>query len=277
MDNKLLAQIRILDSDQILPYEWPQTSDTALDVDLSVLSAIRHPFLVTPLDDSYYLLLSETGYFRAFCEAGLTHFPVQVSAPEAITVTSDRIGLDRFGYDDLARTASRQPDQLVLREGVPQGPPPLGFVAMEFKFSDGRRVQAYLRNSSKTGCPQTMENLFRAVIQNGRYLSIVDKIRSSDSVARMAAIAATVTLPPFRLEDLKAAARAERHYPPGIIRAVTNRRMLDIDYPLSVLTASIPAAEKEAFFQDLMVLRQQSRRTAHYQGEVYLLNQQMYF
>lgn len=93
----------------------------------------------------------------------------------------------------------------------------------------------------------------------------------------MAAISATVTLPPVSLDDLKAAARAERHYPPGIIRARTNRRMLDIDYPVSVLTANIPAIEKEAFFHDMMVLRQQTRRTAHYEGEVYQLNHQMYF
>lgn len=276
MDNELLSQIRILDSDQILPYEWPQSRDNTLDIELSRLNAIHHPFLVTPLDDNCYLLLSETGYFRAFCEAGLTHFPVQVSASEAITVARERIGLDRFGYEDLARLSSRQPDQLILREDVAPGPPPLGFMAMEFKFSEGRRVQAYLRNSTKTGCPQIMEKLFRAFVQEGRYLSIIDKTRSSDSVARMAAISATVTMPDFCLEDLKTAARSERYYPPGIIRVTTNRRMLDIDYPVSVLMASIPATEKEAFFHDLMILRQQNRRTAHYEGEVYLLNQQMY-
>jgi len=45
---------------------------------------------------------------------------------------------------------------------------------------------------------------------------------------------------------------------------------------MSVLISEISASEKEAFFHDVMVLRQQSRKMVVYEGQVVLLNQQMF-
>jgi len=121
-----------------------------------------------------------------------------------------------------------------------------------------------------------LEKLFRAIAQDGRYLSLVDHFADDDSLTRMAVLTATLELPPFSLEDLKVAASADKRFPPGILRVATNRRILDIDYPMSVLVSNISASEKEAFFRDMMVLRQQSRKTVVYEGQVVLLNQQMF-
>jgi hypothetical protein len=276
MDSKVLAQIKILPAESILTYEWPGSPQKALEVDLDSLSVVRHPFLVTPIDDDTYLLLSETGHFRALNEAGLDFFPVQVCDAETVRVNRHRLGFDTFSYDDLSRLAARYPDQIALRDGDPQSSEPLGFVGLDFKFADGRRVQTYLRHSSRVGCPLPLEYLFRTVTQNGRYLSIVDGGDGSDSLTRLATIAATVTMPEFSLEDIKSAAQSERLFPPGIIDAVSTRRILDIDFPIRVLKSNIAVSEKESFLKDMILLRRQSRRTAVYEGQVYLLNQQMF-
>lgn len=276
MDSKVLAQIKILSAESILAYEWPGSPQRALDVDLESLSVVRHPFLATPIDDDSCLLLSETGHFRALSEAGLSFFPVQMCEPDSIRVARHRLGFDTFAFDDLSRLSARHPEQIVLQEGPPKTSGPLGFVGLDFKFADGRRVQAYLRHSSRVGCPVPLEHLFRAVTQMGRYLSIVDGADNGDSLTRLARIASTVTLPPFSLEDIKSAAQSERLFPPGLIDAVSTRRILDIDFPITVLTSNIAVSEKEAFLKDMILLRRQSRRTAVYEGQVYLLNQQMF-
>lgn len=276
MDGKILSQIRILDSDQIRLFEWQQPQAEALDVDLASIKTVHHPFPVTALNDGGYLLLAESGYFRALQEAGLRHFPTQVCHPESLMVQSETFGLDLFSYEDLVRLAAKHPDQIMLREDSEKRPGPLGFKMAEFKFSVGRRVQAYLRDSSKTGCPTSLANLFRAVAQGGRYLSLVDHFAESDSLTRMAVLTATVDLPTFTLEDIKTAALSDRPFPPGLVRVHTNRRILDIDFPMSVLISEISTSEKEAFFHDVMVLRQQSRKTVVYEGQVVLLNQQMF-
>ncbi len=276
MDSKILAQIKILPAESILAYEWPGSPEKALDVDLSSLSVIRHPFLVTPIDDDSCVLLSETGHFRALIEAGLAFFPVQVCEPDSIRVAGRRLGLDTFTCDDLSRLAARHPEQIVLQDGLPRSGAPLGFIALDFKFADGRRVQAYLRHSSRVGCPAPLEHLFRAVTQKGRYLSIVDSADDGDSLTRLAKIAATVAMPPFSLEDIKSAAQSERLFPPGLIDAGSTRRILDIDFPITVLMSNIAISEKEAFMRDMILLRRRSRRTAVYEGQIYLLNQQMF-
>lgn len=276
MDSKVLAQIKILPAESIAVYEWPGSPQKALDIDLTSLSVVRHPFVVTRIDEDSYLLLSETGHFRALREAGLPYFPVQVCDSDEIHVTQRRLGLDQFTFDDLNRLAARHPEQVALREGAPQKSGPLGFIGLDFKFADGRRVQAYLRHSSRVGCPPPLEHLFRAVVQKGRYLSIVDDAQDGDSLTRLAKVAATVTLPQFSLADMKSAAESERLFPPGLIDAASTRRILDIDFPITVLTSNIAIAEKEAFLKDMILLRRQSQRTAVFEGQIYLLNQQMF-
>jgi hypothetical protein len=276
MDGKILSQIRILDSDQIQLFEWRQPAAEALDVDLASIRTVHHPFPVTQLPDGGYLLLAESGYFRAMQEAGLGQFPVQVCHPDSLRIQSESFGLDVFAFEDLVRLAAKHPDRIMIREDRQERPEPLGFRKAEFKFSPSRKVQVYLRDSSKTGCPTSLKNLFRAIAQGGRYLSLVDHFADSDSLTRMAVLTATVDLPTFTLHDIIAAASSDRTFPPGLIRVKTNRRILDIDYPMSVLVSDISASEKEAFFRDMMVLRQQSRKTVVYDGQVVLLNQQMF-
>jgi len=214
----------------ILSIVLAATAAEALDIDLASIKTVHHPFPVTPLADGGYLLLAESGYFRALKEAGLHYFPVQVCHPDSLLVQSGSFGLDVFTYDDLVRLAAKHPDQIMLREDHQKRPEPLGFKRAEFKFSEGRRIQAYLRDSSRTGCPTSLSNLFRAIAKAGRYLSLVDHFAESDSLTRMAVLTATLDLPIFTLENVKTAAVSDRAFPPGLVRVKTNKRILDIDF-----------------------------------------------
>ena len=127
MDSKLLAQIRILSSDQILPFEWPQSPEHSLDVDLNSLTMVRHPFLVSPLEAEGYLLLCDTGYYRALSEGGLGHFPVQVCHPDEVSLVTERLGLDTFTAADLSRLAAKYPDS--HQRCRPGSPAPAGLSA----------------------------------------------------------------------------------------------------------------------------------------------------
>ena len=83
---------------------------------------------------------------------------------------------------------------------------------------------------------------------------------------------AWLTLPEFSLDDLASAAASERFFPPNIIRAITSQRVFNIDFPLSVLGSDMPLEEKESFMRDLVLFREQSCRTAFFEGRVYILN-----
>jgi len=61
-------------------------------------------------------------------------------------------------------------------------------------------------------------------------------------------------------------------FPPGIITVQANARVLDVDFPVSVLKSHIPPAEKEAFLRDLLTLRRRACRTTFYEGRILLLN-----
>jgi hypothetical protein len=72
--------------------------------------------------------------------------------------------------------------------------------------------------------------------------------------------------------QLGEAALTGRLYPPGLVGVKTDGRVLSVDFPTSVLKASLSAGEKESFLHDLILYRQQIGRTAHVEGHVYILN-----
>jgi len=267
---KILSQIRVLDVDQLYPFEWT-TDDKTSEVNLDDIKLIRHPFLATSLDDDNFLLLEGTDYFRALADSGLTHFPVQVCPSESIGMITTRLAFADFSNDDLVRLSSRHTEQIQLEEptGVSAGS---SFIKINFRFMSGQSRDVYLRNSSRSGCPLSLETLFRAAGFHGRYFPITGPSSGSGSVTTTIPVTAILSLPSFRIEDMKTAATAERLFPPGVLRVESDCRILDIDFPMTVLASYIPASEKEAFFRDLILIRQQRRKTTSYRGHVYLLN-----
>ena len=83
---------------------------------------------------------------------------------------------------------------------------------------------------------------------------------------------AYLTPPSFALEDLTAAATSDRLFPPNVFRPLTGYKVINVDFPLSVLRSDIPRDDKESFLRELIRFRAQSRKTAFVEGRVYILN-----
>lgn len=272
MDSEIYSQIRILDSSRLRPFEFCQPADCRVLDDLSELPLLRHPFLTTPLEDDNYLLLEETAAFQALVEAGLKHVPVQICPEAGLRSVSHTIGLTSFSYDDLLRLAARFPRQIAVGRRPGRAAEPTGYLNVSLKFGNRPPVDVRLRHSSRTGCPLPLEYLLRSILRTGRYLPVVELPKNSDTVTRKVSFTATLSLPSFNIDDLKTAALADRLFPAGIIRVVSSFRILEIDFPMSVLTSHISIVEKEAFLRELVMFREQALKTSFYEGRIYLLN-----
>ncbi len=268
MDNSVLAHLRILDVEDILPFEWGEPADSVTEQTL-----IRHPFLVAPLDqDAGYLLLDRTEEFRSLVAAGVPQLPVQLCADSDIELHIPRLGLTGFSEEELNRLAMKHPDQILIGAGENVAHQEQQFWQAIFAFGDAPPTTVWLRHSSQAGCPYPLEYIFRAIEQNGRYQPITGRMTDSGGVTRTTSFSATLELPAFGIGLLKRAALSDRLFPPKIVKPVPSYRVLHIDFPISVLRSEIPLAEKEAFLRELIGLREQSSRTEFYQGRIYLLN-----
>lgn len=270
MDIAKIPNMQIIAADRLRSYERESGTGGRENIPVSL---IHHPFLVTELGGDEFMLLEKPVEFRACVEAGLEHLPVQICSPREMSVVSRRLGLVRFDCDDLIRLCSRYPEQLILNHNgnQPDRPPP-GFLTARFEFEGTGPITVYLRNSSQIGCPAALENLFEAIIEKGRYLPVLDRRRRSDVIAGAISPSGYVQAPSFSLADLKMAVTADRLFPVGLLDIRVNRRVLNIDYPMSVLRSEISIDEKNLFLRDLITLREQNRCTSFYRGQVFLLN-----
>jgi hypothetical protein len=270
MDIAGIPKIQIVAADCLHSYERAEGAEGGQE---NSAALIHHPFLATEIGGGDFLLLEKTTEVQACVDAGLEHLPVQVCSFGEISVKSRRLGLIRFDGDDLVRLCSRYPDQIVLsRDGGQAENPPAGFLTVRFEFDGADPISVYLRNSSQIGCPLALENLFNAISEKGRYVPVLDRRRRSEVIAGAALPSGYVETPAFSLSDLKIAVTADRLFPAGLLDIRVNRRVLNIDYPTTVLRSEISIDEKDLFLRDLIALREQNRRTSFYRGQVFLLN-----
>ena len=270
MKNGLLSQIRIIESRRILPFEWESEPESARNADNGNGTLIRHPFPVVEIDKDNFLLLEDSERYRELSGAGLEHLPVQVCGRKAVRIAIQRLGLVNFGFNDLTRLSTKYADQIVI--GEPGQEEPSGFIAVGFEFPYREPLPVFLRNSTRTGCPWPLEQIFRAILDIGRYVPRLDRRASGDGVFRTVTHSGTMTLPSFALEDLELAAKSDRLFPPNVIRVLADSRVFNIDFPISVLRADISIAEKELFLKDLITIREQACKTTFFEGRVYILN-----
>lgn len=270
MKNSLLSQIKILPADRIYPFEWFESKQNGVEFSLDDINLIRNPFMVTPLTDEDYLLLGETALFRMLLAAGLKHIPVQLCPPEKIRLHARKLNLIKFTWDDLHAVEVRFPKHVVISRQ------PRSFMAeylpLHFNFKDREPLWAYLRNSTLHGCPLPLDAIFRVIQARGRYAPYIDFCDNCEAVLKIEPPSGVVSLPRFSLEDLKSAALAERLYPPEIIKVFSDTRIVNIDFPVSVLGSDMPLAEKESFLRELISYREQANKTAFFEGQVYILN-----
>lgn len=269
MDN-VLDQIRILDVESVLPFEWPDNLDDIESDDSDSHRLIRDPFPVVQIHTGTQLLLENAGLFRGLVSSGIGQVPVQVYPAEAVKIVADTVALAGFGYADLVRLAARYPDQFIVREY--QDDPPVGFISARFDLPGSDRIFLHLRHSSRTGCPHSLDYLFRAIMSKGSYMPVVEYGDTSEPIVKVARTTAYLTPPSFSLEDLTGAAISDRLFPPNVFRPLTGYKVINVDFPLSVLRSDMPPGDKESFLRELIRFRAQSRKTAFVEGRVYILN-----
>ncbi len=272
MDLKIVAQIKVVEIDRIFPFEWSEPGPSETITEQDNLSFIRHPFPVTPLQNDEFLLLGDTVYFTQLTQTNLIHLPVQVIPPEQLHLSSNNIGLIGYTAEQLIHLAAKFPKQILIGNTLDSQPPSDDFLKVQITFIDGRTFQVFLRHSSRAGCPPPLEYLFRSISYSGRYVPTVKESAYTTSVTRISPISGTMTLPSFSLDDIRTAVIAERLFPPDVIEITSSCRILNIDFPLSVLKADTGPEEKESFFCDLVNIRAQAHKVSYYNGQVYLLN-----
>jgi hypothetical protein len=219
-------------------------------------------------------LLKDTSYFESLIRAGLKHVPVQVISQDHFNLEVNKIGLIGFNYEHLQHLAGKFPSRINISKDKNDYPAD-DYLKVKFQFDNETDLQdhyAFLRHSSRYGCPQSLENLFRAIRSYGDYKPIIERNMSDSSLMRICSFSGTMTLPSFKFSDISSALESDHLFPPYLIEAISDCRILNIDFPMSVLTSSAPTNEKELFFKELVNLRMQSRKFSYYEGQVYIFN-----
>ncbi|HOP07355.1 MAG TPA: hypothetical protein PLF13_08705 [candidate division Zixibacteria bacterium] len=265
-----MTQIRIVEADQLLPFEELPSPDSSTELTLEETRVVRHPLLVTPMDEFSFLLLDDPAYFQALTRLSLAHLPVQICRPDQISLLPVEAGLIKISRNDILKIASRHSDQMIIgRQPLSVAP---GMEVM-FDFGEEATLIVHIRHSKTRGCPGGLKSLLRDITRIGRYRPISYPPSGEVSESTFATpVSGRMTLPAFDLEDLRTAAATDDLFPFGITDISPSFRVLDIDFPVSVLGADISIGEKELFLRDLVVLRQQTRRTSSFMGQVFLLN-----
>ncbi|MBN1212450.1 MAG: hypothetical protein JXA92_07715 [candidate division Zixibacteria bacterium] len=270
MRNSLLSQIKILHSDQIYTYEWYEPKLIPDDMNVNEMTLIKHPFMVTRLSEDNYLLLGQTGLYSTMLAAGLKHFPVQVCRDEDLRLLPQKLGLINFTAEDLRHYALEFPRQVIICDK--ETTYLAGYIPVCFSFRNRAPLWVYFRQPSRSGCPLPLETVFRAVLNRGCYVPFLDSLHGTNSILKTRYLDNTVVLPAFSLEDLKNAAVSERLFPPDVVKVFSCSRVVNVDFPLSVLDSEIPIEEKESFLRELIAYREQANRTVFLEGTVYILN-----
>jgi len=263
MKDDVFGQVRIVPVGQIGTFEWKESLVTT---DPNV---VRHPLLAIRIEDGSFLLLEETDLFESLRQSGVGHVPLQVCPADQVRLTSGHLLVTGFGYEDLTRLVAQHPEKMVVDADTGR---PEGCISVTIEFPDRKPLVVHMRHSTRLGCPAPLEYLFRSIFSKGRYLPELDLSGSSETPLKVVVPSARLTIPKFSIEDLITASISERYFPPGIVKASAGRRVLHIDFPLSVLRSDRSTAEIESFLKDLIFYREQSCKTSFFEGQVYILN-----
>lgn len=260
----------IVAAGKLCRFEWAKANGSFAGALPGSKERIRHPFPAVPTGDGKFLILEDTALYDSLCRSGLTCFPVQICRAESVELTSPRLALSGFSHAELRWLADKYHGRLLI--GSPGRLPSPDCVRGTVEFPDRPPLALDVPQPNGSGCPAPLSALFETILSKGQYRPAVDcHVRCRTPLKRSTA-SAWLTPPRFSLKDLLSAAATKRFFPPDVIKARTSYRVLNIDFPLSVLASDSPVEEKEAFLHDLILYREQTSRTLYFEGPVYLLN-----
>ncbi|MBD3258713.1 hypothetical protein GF377_09795 [candidate division GN15 bacterium] len=264
----VLRSVRIVGSSHILPYEEPVATDGADCSRIDERATVRHPFPVVRRGRDY-LLLDDTATFASIIRRGVRHVPVQQFAEDVVQPLARELTVVGFTHADLMTIAERHADQCRLLKAGEERPVEGRSILAAF---DDREPVALQFRQDQDGCPQVVASLFAAICEQGRYAARCAPWSRPETPFKIADPGCWLSLPDFDIDDLWAAAKSEQRFPSGLIDVRLAGRILNVDFPVSVLESSLPREEKDAFLHDLVLFRQQASRTSVLDGPVYMLN-----
>ena len=257
--------------EQIIPFEWSTLEQMRFDCAWNDNDVVRHPFMVTPIENDEYLLLNQSELFYQLLAAGLNYLPVQISGQPDLIISSERLVLEGLGEKQLNDLVVQNPDNMALSESDSESPFPES-VTVTLDFPNKTALNLHLRHSTRLGCPEPMARLFETIQRAGRFVPEIDQSGLDGTPLRSVRPDCILTLPQFELSDLISAARSDRLFPPNVLRITDGLKILNLDFPLRILRTDLPLYELEMFLKDLLAYRELARRTSYIEGRVYILN-----
>lgn len=260
--------MKILPVKQLYPFEMdiaPQETITVEEIEY-----VRHPFLVSPIDEYRYILLEQSGEFYRLKKAGVKEVPVQIIPFDKIQIIQNKIGLYSCDKEDIERFLENYPNGFYSKT-TSRTEKNEKKLSVRFVLDDDI-INVDFHCTSDTGCPRPLNELFQFLHDNGGYRMMRDVASLSDSLMKIQRFSATMEIPSITANQLIDAVTNSHPYPPGIIKITADTRMLYVDFPMNVLKADIPVVEKEDFLRQLINLREDTEKTLFYQGRIYLFN-----
>lgn len=270
MNRKLYSKVRIVDINNIFPFEW-NSLENLTEYNPEDFKVIHHPLLTIEIDDNNFMLLDNSDIYYQYLKSGIKHLPIQINNENELELSTYSIGFNDISIKDLIKLSEKYPQQIILND-KPKAD--CGeFLKLDFTFDIQNPITIWIRNSTRAGCPYPLELIFKMVLKKSEYYPVIERRRRSDALTKSRSYDSVISLPSFCINDLKSAVKSDRLFPALIFNIVPKSRVFNIDFPMSVLLAEISLSEKEAFLKELIALRIQRKKAVYYTGQVYLLNQ----
>ncbi len=270
MDLNILSQVQIVELSSILPFEWISPIDL-VGRKTDDVNLVRHPLLVTPLQDGRYVLLEDSLLLHTLKQLNLKHLPVQVVGKGSLRVVVNRIGLVDIELDDITEICHQFPQQMRIASMNTDAIEEDHVCTVHFDFNN-EQIVVHLKDSTSVGCPESLSTLIRSILPLGRYLPLWEETPQYHPLTRTTLFNGVMTLPPCSLEHICTAAESERLFPAGLMKVNTHCRIFNIDFPISVLADDNPLAEKTEFLRELIAFRGQTQRVSYFEGQACFLN-----
>lgn len=240
------------------------------DSEPALPEVVKHPFLVLPRSDDEYLLIEGTEEFHRLSSLGVESVPIQLADPSELRIEHLRVGFEGFDESHLQSLTARHSDEInVLTASKEIGP---GYWRAAIHFTRGETVVLQLRHSDSIGCPRSLSRLLGLAERVGGYRLLGQEETITSTPIRVNEVTARLSLPKLDLKRLQGAADSLNLFPPNIISIACTQRVLNVDFPVSVLKSDRPDSDKQDFLRDLITLRERTRRTRMLEGRVYLMN-----
>jgi hypothetical protein len=261
--------LRIVPVECIFPHEEHDSQRSApLMHILREADVLTNPPIVAPMNDSQFVVLDGANRYHCFRELGYEHLLVQVASYESIFV---ELGVWQHIISDWEQAAFLDELHNLPDVGVRQG----------------WDYQAVAQILTRNGTVLSVDAPAETIADRNRTLRQIVHIYQRRATLSRTAITdptaiwplypdaiALVLFPPYRPEDIIAAAEEKAFLPPGVSRHIINGRALKLNYPMQrIKDTSLPLDEKNQILQEWFREKLAKRAVRYYAESTYIFDE----